>query len=72
MQFKYEELPVTTDSRTARTTIGLRRITKARLDDNRAPGQCYDGFIYQLIDFWEKNKAKQERASYVAGSAGGN
>ncbi len=38
----------------SRTTIGLRTVTKNKLDKNRAPGQCYDGFIWQLIDMWEK------------------
>jgi hypothetical protein len=33
-----------------RTTIGLKTTTKNRLDKNRAPGQCYDGFICQLVD----------------------
>ena len=42
-----------------RATIGLKGTTKARLDKNRAPGQCYDGFICQLVDLWEK--AKEER-----------
>jgi len=37
-----------------RTTIGLRKATKVKLDNNRAPGQCYDGFICQLVDLWEK------------------
>ena len=37
-----------------RTTIGLKLATKDKLDKNRAPGQCYDGFIYQLVDLWEK------------------
>ena len=37
-----------------RTTIGLKMQTKAMLDKNRAPGQCYDGFICQLVDLWEK------------------
>ena len=27
------------------TTIGLKMTTKGKLDKNRAPGQCYDGFI---------------------------
>jgi hypothetical protein len=35
------------------TTIGVRKTTKAKLDKNRAPGQCYDGFICQLVDLWE-------------------
>jgi hypothetical protein len=56
--------------RVPRTTIGIRRRTKAKLDKNRAPGQCYDGFICQLIELWEK--AKREELVYIAGSAGGN
>jgi hypothetical protein len=36
-----------------RTTIGLKTSTKDKLDNNRAPGQCYDGFICQLVDLWE-------------------
>ena len=35
------------------TTIGLKRTTKKRLDRSRAPGQCYDGFLCQLMDMWE-------------------
>jgi hypothetical protein len=38
-----------------RTTIGLRETTKTKLDSNRAPGQCYDGFLCQLVDLWEKS-----------------
>jgi hypothetical protein len=38
----------------SRTTIGLRRTTKRRLDHSRAPGQCYDGFLCQLINLWEE------------------
>ena len=52
------------------TTISVKRTTKVKLDKNRAPGQCYDGFICQLIDLWEK--AKGGRTSYVAGPTGGN
>ncbi len=36
------------------TTIGLRKVTKRRLDGARAPGQAYDGFICQLMDLWEE------------------
>lgn len=36
-----------------RTTIALKKSTKARLDHSRAPGQCYDGFLIQLIELWE-------------------
>ena len=38
-----------------RTTIGLKQITKGKLDKYRAPGQCYDGFICQLVDLWKKS-----------------
>ena len=50
------------------TTIGVNRITKARLDKNRAPGQCYDGFIGQLVDLWEK--VREEEISYLAVATG--
>jgi hypothetical protein len=36
------------------TTIALQRRTKEKLDNIRAPGQCYDGFISELVDYWEK------------------
>ncbi len=36
------------------TTIGLRKATKSRLDKDRAPGQCYDGFLCQMMDIWEE------------------
>ena len=29
---------------------------KDRLDRNRAPGQCYDGFLCQMADLWEEVK----------------
>jgi len=53
-----------------RTSIGIKLATKARMNKNRAPGQCYDGFICQLVDLWEK--VNEGRISYVAGPAGGN
>ncbi len=37
-----------------RTTIGIKASTKAKLDKYKAPGQCYDGFIYQLVNLWEE------------------
>jgi len=43
-----------------RSTIGLRRTTKARLDRSRAPGQCYDGFLCQLVDMWEDVHSRDE------------
>ena len=36
------------------TTIAIWKSTKDKLDRNRAPSQCYNGFICQLIDLWEK------------------
>ena len=42
----------------ARTTIGLKESTKMMLNENRAPGQCYDGFLRQLVDLWEKSKSR--------------
>jgi len=48
-------------SSTKRTTIGLKASTKGKLDKNRAPGQCYDGFINQLVDLWEKGSKVKQR-----------
>jgi hypothetical protein len=53
-----------------RTTLGVRKTTRDKLDRSRAPGQCYDGFICQLVDLWERVKGEKE--NYVTGSAGGN
>ena len=41
-----------------RSTIGLKVSTKEKLDKNRAPGQCYDGFIQQMVDYWEKTRGE--------------
>ena len=46
-----------------RTTISLKNSTKDKLGKNRAPGQCYDGFICQLVDLCEK--VKGERQGYI-------
>ena len=51
-------------------TIAIHKSTKDKLDRNRAPGQCYNGFIHQLIDLWEKTGA--ENIYSRVGSAGGN
>ncbi|MDD2251973.1 MAG: hypothetical protein PHQ10_03285 [Dehalococcoidales bacterium] len=37
-----------------RATLGIKLSTKNKLDKNRAPGQCYDGFICQMIELWEE------------------
>ena len=58
------------DARGQTTTIVIWRSTKVKLDKNRAPGQCYNGFICQLIDLWEK--ANEERVSIRTSPAGGN
>ena len=50
-----EELKLTSDRQsTPHTTIALQKVTKARLDGSKAPGQCYDGFITELVDYWER------------------
>lgn len=36
------------------TTIGVKKTTKKRLEKSRAPGQCYDGFLCQMMDLWEE------------------
>ncbi len=57
-------------ARSQTTTIGVRKTTKAKLDRNRAPGQCYNGFICQLVDLWERTN--EERADIIVGSAESN
>ena len=42
-----------------RSTIGLKVSTKEKMDRCRAPGQCYDGFIQQVVDYWEKNNRRR-------------
>ena len=46
----------TAKAREARTTVGLKQTTKDKLDKNRAPGQCYDGFICQMVELWERTQ----------------
>ena len=36
------------------TSIAIWKSTKEKLDKNKAPGQCYNGFICELIDMWEQ------------------
>ena len=45
-----------------RTTIGLRSTTKQKLDKNRAPGQCYSGFLCEFVDLWGKTM-KEDRTT---------
>jgi hypothetical protein len=49
-----------------RTTIGIKRTTKGRLDRSRAPGQCYDGFLCQLINLWEETHNAESRREMKA------
>lgn len=37
-----------------RTTIAIRKGTKERLDNSRAHGQCYESFISELVEYWER------------------
>jgi hypothetical protein len=49
------------------TTIAIWKSTKDKLDKNRAPGQCYNGFICQLLELWER--IGEDRIPSRAGSA---
>lgn len=51
-----------TQLKNPRSTIGLKKSTKARLDRSRAPGQCYDGFLCQLVGMWEEVHSGDELA----------
>jgi hypothetical protein len=44
----------------ANTTIAIWKSTKDKLDKNKAPGQCYNGFICQLVDLWERREEEKE------------
>jgi hypothetical protein len=44
-----------------RTTIGVKRSTKEMLDRHRAPGQCYDGFLWQMLELWEETCVHKSR-----------
>ncbi len=56
-----------------RTTVAVSKATKARMDKWRATGQCYDGFLCEMVSLWEKmhngngrqdaKPAKQKHAS---------
>jgi hypothetical protein len=43
------------------TTIGLKKTTKSRLNKERAPGQCYDGFLCQMMDLWDETKKEDKK-----------
>ncbi len=40
--------------KTIHTTIAIQKDTKEKLDSNRTAGQCYDEFISELVDYWER------------------
>jgi hypothetical protein len=44
-----------------RATIPIKNNTKTRLDKWRAPGQSYDGFVYQLVSLWEGTHKNTDR-----------
>jgi hypothetical protein len=39
---------------TTKTTVAVSKNTKAKMDKWRAPGQCYDGFLREMIGLWER------------------
>jgi hypothetical protein len=43
-----------------RTTVSISKTTKARLDQWRATGQCYDGFLCQLVNLWEQRNGNDK------------
>jgi hypothetical protein len=49
----------------ARTTVGVKQNTKDRLDKNRAPGQCYDGFLCQMVDLWEETNSASRNGKKI-------
>jgi hypothetical protein len=49
-------LPAAESKDALKTTIAIQKITKTKLDDSRAPGQCYDGFINELVEYWARYK----------------
>jgi hypothetical protein len=48
-----------------RTTISLKSTTKTKLDKWKAAGQCYDGFLSQLLQMWEMKKTLEKRQETV-------
>ena len=47
------------------TSIAIQRSTKDKLDKNKALGQCYNGFICELIDMWERPTRKKHIAKHA-------
>jgi hypothetical protein len=44
-----------------RTTVAISKITKSKLDRWRATGQCYDGFLSEMVNLWEKMHKTDDR-----------
>ena len=55
-----KELGIRRRDNNANTTIAIWKSTKDKLDKNKAPGQCYNGFICQLVDLWERREEEKE------------
>jgi hypothetical protein len=53
-EIRKEHRSTSTCLKTIHTTIAIQKTTKERLDNNRVPGQCYDGFITELVEYWER------------------
>ena len=49
-----KELSSNNEHSISQTTINLQKDTKARLDKSKAKGQCYDGFIIELVNYWAR------------------
>jgi hypothetical protein len=49
----------------SRTTISIKSTTKTRLNQWKANGQCYDGFLSQLLQMWEKKKAIEKSRGII-------
>jgi hypothetical protein len=46
-----------------RTTIALQKIVKEKLGCSKAPGQSYDGFINELVEYWERYRISSSLCS---------
>ncbi len=38
----------------SRITVSISKTTKTRMDKWRAPGQCYDCFVCEMVSLWER------------------
>ncbi|MBN1368608.1 MAG: hypothetical protein JW954_00040 [Dehalococcoidaceae bacterium] len=58
------------ESARSRATLGIKLSTKNKLDKYRAPGQCYDGFICQMLELWEEVNADHAIRTYLPSNEG--